>query len=40
MFAEVANSPAKVIEEFRKSFDKPLLKLLTLIQASMLVMSH
>ena len=26
MFAEVANSPAKVIEEFRKSFDKPLLK--------------
>ena len=26
MFAEIANSPAKVIEEFRKSFDKPLLK--------------
>lgn len=26
MFAEIANSPAKVIEEFRKSFDKPILK--------------
>ena len=26
MFADVANSPAKVIEEFRKSFEKPVLK--------------
>lgn len=26
MFADIANSPAKVIEEFRKSFDKPVLK--------------
>lgn len=26
MFAEIANTPAKVIEEFRKSFDKPVLK--------------
>ncbi len=26
MFTEVANSPAKVIKEFRKSFDKPVLK--------------
>lgn len=26
MFSEVANSPAKIIEEFRKSHDKPVLK--------------
>ena len=26
MFSEVANSPAKIIEEFRKGHDKPLLK--------------
>lgn len=26
MFAEIANTPAKVIEEFRRSFDKPILK--------------
>jgi len=26
MFTEVANSPAKLIKEFRESFDKPLLK--------------
>ncbi len=26
MFAEIANTPAKVIEEFRRTFDKPLLK--------------
>ena len=26
MFAEIANTPAKVIEEFRKTFDKPILK--------------
>jgi len=26
MFTEVANSPAKIIKEFRKKFDKPVLK--------------
>jgi len=26
LFADTANSPAKVIKEFRKSFDKPVLK--------------
>jgi large subunit ribosomal protein L10 len=26
MFTEVANSPAKVIKEFRENFDKPILK--------------
>jgi large subunit ribosomal protein L10 len=26
MFTEIANSPAKLIKEFRKTFDKPILK--------------
>ena len=26
MFSEVANAPAKIIKEFRKKYDKPVLK--------------